>query len=76
MTGLAYLEDSDCYAGGRVVTGRVYLAGQDDGERGRRREIPWSSRLGVEASDQHCNSRKIVLYLKTIYPNWISTETT
>ena len=33
MFGLAYLEDPECYAGGRVATGRVSLAGQDEGER-------------------------------------------
>jgi hypothetical protein len=32
-TGLAYLEDPECYAGGSVATGRVSLAGQDEGER-------------------------------------------
>jgi hypothetical protein len=31
VTGLAYLEDSECYAGGSVATGRVSLAGQDEG---------------------------------------------
>jgi len=33
VIGLAYLEDSKCYAGGGVATGRVSLAGQDEGER-------------------------------------------
>ena len=33
MTGLAYLEDPECCAGGSVATGRVSLAGQDEGER-------------------------------------------
>jgi len=33
VTGLAYLEDPECYAGGSVATGRVSLAGQDEGER-------------------------------------------
>jgi len=32
VIGLAYLEDSKCYAGGSVATGRVSLAGQDKGE--------------------------------------------
>jgi len=33
VIGLAYLEDPECYAGGSVATGRVSLAGQDEGER-------------------------------------------
>jgi hypothetical protein len=33
VIGLAYLEDPECYAGGSVATGRVTLAGQDEGER-------------------------------------------
>jgi len=28
VTGLAYLEDPECYAGCSVATGRVFLAGQ------------------------------------------------
>jgi hypothetical protein len=32
VKGLAYLEDSECYAGGSVATGRVFLAGQNEGE--------------------------------------------
>jgi hypothetical protein len=33
VIGLVYLEVPECYAGGSVVTGRVSLAGQDEGER-------------------------------------------
>ena len=33
MIGLAYLENPVCYAGDSVGTGRVSLAGQDEGER-------------------------------------------
>jgi hypothetical protein len=33
VNGLAYLEDPECYAGDSVATGRVSLAGQDEGER-------------------------------------------
>ena len=33
MIGLAYLADHECYAGGSLATGRVSLAGQDEGER-------------------------------------------
>jgi hypothetical protein len=33
VIGLAYLEDPEYYAGGNVATGRVCLAGQDEGER-------------------------------------------
>jgi hypothetical protein len=29
---VAHLEDPECYAGGSVPTGRVSLAGQDEGE--------------------------------------------
>ena len=50
MTGLAYLEDSECYAGGSVATGRVCLAGQDERERS-------DEELGVEVLDQHFNTR-------------------
>jgi hypothetical protein len=32
VTGLAYLEDPECYDGGSVATGRVSIAGQDEGE--------------------------------------------
>ena len=31
VIGLAYPEDPECYAGGSVATGRVSLAGQDEG---------------------------------------------
>ena len=40
MTGLAYLEDPECYAGGSVATGRVYLAGQDEGEKSDEERYP------------------------------------
>ena len=40
MTGLAYLEDPECYAGGSVATGRVSLAGQDEGERSDEERYP------------------------------------
>ena len=33
VIGLAYLEDPECYAGGSVASGRVSLAGQDEGEK-------------------------------------------
>jgi hypothetical protein len=33
VNGLAYIEDPEGYAGGSVATGRVSLAGQDEGER-------------------------------------------
>ena len=59
MIGLAYLENPGCYAGGRVATGRGSLTGQDEGERSDEK-ITWSSRLGVEALDQHCNTPKNV----------------
>ena len=33
VIGLAYLEDPECYASGSIATGRISLAGQDEGER-------------------------------------------
>jgi len=33
VIGLAYLEEPECSAGGSIATGRVSLAGQDEGER-------------------------------------------
>jgi len=40
VTGLAYLEDPECYAGGSVATGRVSLAGQDKSERSDEERYP------------------------------------
>jgi len=40
VTGLAYLEDPDCYTGGSVATGRVSLAGQDKGEKSDAERYP------------------------------------
>ena len=40
MFGLAYLEDPECYAGVSVATGRVSLAGQDEGERSDEERYP------------------------------------
>jgi hypothetical protein len=62
VIALAHLDDPECYAGGSAPTVRVYLAGQDEGERSDE-EIPWSSRLGVENS----NTRKNIIELKTIH---------
>jgi hypothetical protein len=39
--------DTESYAGGGVATGGVTQAGQVKGLEARRRETPWSSRLGV-----------------------------
>ena len=40
MIGLAYLEDPEYYAGGSVATGRVSLAGQDEGETSDEERYP------------------------------------
>jgi hypothetical protein len=40
VSGLAYLEDSESYAGGSVATGRVFLARQDEGERSDEEKYP------------------------------------
>jgi hypothetical protein len=40
--------DLESYAAGSVATGRVTLGGQVQGLGVRLREVPWSSRLGVE----------------------------
>jgi hypothetical protein len=32
VIGLAYLVDPECYAGGSVAAGKVFLIGQDKGE--------------------------------------------
>jgi hypothetical protein len=40
VNGLAYLEDPECYAGSSVATGRVSLAGQDEGERSDEERYP------------------------------------
>jgi hypothetical protein len=40
VIGLAYLEDPECYADGRVATGRVSLVGQDEGERSEKARYP------------------------------------
>ena len=57
MTGLAYLEDPECYAGFSVATGRVSLARQDEGERSDEDRYPGPPGWGVEALDQHFNIR-------------------
>ena len=33
VIGLAYLEVPECYDGGSVATGKVFLSGQDESER-------------------------------------------
>ena len=40
MNGFVYLQDSDCYGGGIVATGKVSLAGQDEGERSDEERYP------------------------------------
>jgi hypothetical protein len=40
VIGLAYLEDPECYACDSIATGRVYLAGQDEGERSDEERFP------------------------------------
>ena len=40
MRGLEYLKDSKCCAGGSLATGRVTLAGQDEGERRDKARCP------------------------------------
>jgi hypothetical protein len=59
---LAYLEDPECYAGGSVAIGRVSLAGQN--EETKRDTLVLQ--VGVEALDQHSNTRKNIPWLKTI----------
>jgi hypothetical protein len=56
--GLAYLEAPECYAGGSVATGRVSLAGQDEGEGSDEERYPGPPGWGVEALDQHYNTSK------------------
>jgi len=67
VIGLVYLEDPERYAGGSVATGRVSLAGQDEGERSDEERYPGPPGWGVEALDQHSNTRKNVFLLKTIH---------
>jgi hypothetical protein len=40
VTGLAHLEDPERSAGGSVATGRISLAGQDEGERSDEQRYP------------------------------------
>jgi len=40
VTGLVYFEDPECYADGSIATGRVSLAGQDEGERSDEERYP------------------------------------
>jgi hypothetical protein len=58
VTGLAYLEDPECYSGGSVATGKVSLAGQDEGERSNEERYHGTPGWGIEALDQHPNTRK------------------
>jgi hypothetical protein len=59
MIGLAYLEDPECYTGGSVATGRVFLTGQDEGERSDEERYPGPPGLGLKALDQHSNTHKM-----------------
>jgi len=47
VIGLAYLENPDCYAGDSVATGKVSLAGQDEGERSDEERYPGPPRWGL-----------------------------
>ena len=47
VIGLAYLEGLKCYAGGSVATGRVSLAGQDEGERSDEEWYPGTPGWGL-----------------------------
>ena len=80
VTGLAHLEDPECYAGGSIGTVRASLAGHDEGERSdeERHPVPpgwglrrWTSTptLGKMPSSQKP-------YTKALESDWISTETT
>jgi hypothetical protein len=40
VIGLAHLEDPECYAGRSVATGRISLAGQDEGEKSDEERYP------------------------------------
>jgi hypothetical protein len=57
VIGLAYLEDSECYAGGSVANGRVPLPDRMR-LRGQMKRDTLVLQLGVEALDQHSNTRK------------------
>ena len=56
MTELAYLEDPECYAGGSVATGKVSLAGEDEGERSDEERYP-----GPPGSGLRCRTRTSTL---------------
>jgi len=60
VTGLAYLEDPECYAGGSVATGRVSLAGQDEGERSDEERYPDPPGRGLRRWTSTPNTRKNV----------------
>ena len=47
MIGLAYLEDPECYSDGSVATGRVSLAGKNEGERSDEEKYPGPPVLGL-----------------------------
>jgi len=59
VIGLAYFENPECYAGGSVANGRVPLPDRMR-VRGQTKRDSLVLQLGVEALDQHSNTRKSI----------------
>jgi hypothetical protein len=67
VIGLAHLKDPEGYASGSVATVRVFLAGQDEGERSDKERYAGPPGWGLRRWTSTPTLGKIVTQLKTIY---------